>query len=265
MIFSMYCLSTWSQGEVDTQEKILFQNERSITLLLNSNGFGAGFLFGKRLTYLTKRTLDIEFVFIKDPKEIKVSSDNSYYAASRKFVYGKMNTFMNLRPSIGFQREIFSKEDRGSIAIKYYYSGGPSFGITKPIYYSFNVVDTIIGNYIYLHEEKEKFDYYDNPNVQIYGIGGHAGYLKGINELKFYLGLHAKAGFTFEYSTSNKLINSLDVGVTVDAFTKKIPIMYNDLNRQFFLTLFVAYRFGWVVDAKYKPEKITKEGKVKTD
>ena len=48
-----------------------------------------------------------------------------------------------------------------------------------------------------------------------------------------------------------------------DAFAKKIPIMYTDLNNQFFLTLAVSYRFGWVVAARYKTPKITKEGKRK--
>jgi hypothetical protein len=259
------CLVVRGQGEIDTQEKILFQNERSISLQLNTNGYGAGFIFGKRTDYLSKRIYAIDFVFIKDPKEIKVASDYAYYTSSRKYVFGKLNTFMNLRPSYGFQKEIFSKEDKGSIAIKYYFSGGPSIGITKPIYYSFNVIDTIIDGYYYIHEQEEKWEFNDNHQVQLLGVGGHAAIYKGLNEMKLYLGVHAKFGFTFEYSSSNRLINSIDAGIVVDAFTRKIPIMYNEYNRQLFITLFAAYRFGWVVDAKYRTPKITREGKRKSD
>jgi hypothetical protein len=74
--------------------------------------------------------------------------------------------------------------------------------------------------------------------------------------------LHAKAGMSFEYSTENRLINAIEVGMVFDAFAKEIPIMYTDYNYQFFLTLFISYRFGWVVDAKYKTPKITQEGQL---
>ncbi len=73
------------------------------------------------------------------------------------------------------------------------------------------------------------------------------------------------AGLTFEFGKFNHLINALEVSATFDAFAKKIPIMYTDLNNQFFLTLAVSYRFGWVVAARYKTPKITKEGKRKGD
>jgi hypothetical protein len=262
-VFSLYCHYSWSQGEIDTQEKILFQNEKSISLILNSNGYGARFLFGRRIAYLTKNTYDVEFAFIKDPKEVKVTSDNTLYTTSRKFVFGKYNSFMNIRPSYGFQREVFSREDKGSIAIKYYYALGPSFGITKPIYYTFNVKDSVINNWLYYSQVDGKFEYYYNPDR--INIAGHAGTFKGMKELKLYLGIHAKAGVTFEYSSSNRLINALEVGMVFDAFTKEIPIMYNEYNHQFFFTLFAAYRFGWVSAVKYKTPKITTEGKRQSD
>jgi hypothetical protein len=262
-LFAFYCYSVWSQGEIDTQEKILYQNERSISLSLNSNGFGAGFRYGKRKTYLSKTIFDAELAYIKHPKEVKVSSSPYSYATSRKYVYGKTNLFVNFRPSIGFQREVFSKEDRGSLAVKYYYGGGPSIGLSKPIYYSFNIIAPINGvNYI-IDTRVEKFQF--SQHAQTVDIAGRASFWKGINEIVFYPGVHAKLGISFEYSKYNQLINAIDVGMVFDAFGKKIPIMYSDQNNQFFITMFVCYRFGWVVDAKYKAPKITKEGQILTE
>jgi hypothetical protein len=262
-LFALYCLSGYGQGEIDTQEKIIFQNERSVSLLLNSNGYGAAYRFGKRKTYLNKTIYDIELVYIKHPKEVKVSASPYSYATSRKFVYGKTNILVNLRPSMGFQREIFSKEDRGSIAVKYYLAGGPSFGFTKPIYYTFNIIAPIGGvNYI-IDTRVEKFEF--SQHAQSVDIAGRASFWKGFNEIDIYPGLHVKGGMSFEYSASNQLISAIDAGIVFDAFGKKIPIMYTDLNNQFFLTLFVSYRFGWVVNARYKPPKITKEGKRKSE
>jgi len=246
------------QGEIDDQEKVLFQNERSVSLSLTTTGFSAGYRFGKRLSYLNKALYDIDIAYIRHPKEVKVSSSPYAYASSRKYVYGKSNLFVNLRPSYGFQREVFSKEDRGSIAVKYYFGGGPSLGITKPIYYTFDIIAPI-GNQNYIIDTRiEKFEYSQHPvNKE---IAGRASFWKGFDELGFYPGLHAKGGLTFEYGMSNRLINAIEVGIVIDAFAKKIPIMYTHLNNQVFYSLFVSYRFGWIVDKKYKTPKITQEG-----
>jgi hypothetical protein len=268
ILFSLSCLVGWSQGgEIDTQDKVLFQNERSISVSLTSNGMAAGFRFGKHKTYLDKITYDIELAYIKHPKEVKISASPYSYVSSRRYVEGKTNLFVNLRPSIGFQREIFSKEDKGSIAIKYYYGGGPSIGITKPIYYTINIITPIPPT------PTQPGGYYTTTKVEKYGdaqhiqqtseIAGRASFWNGMDELSLYPGLHARAGMTFEFGKFSQLINALDVSATFDAFTKKIPIMYTDLNNQFFLTLAVSYRFGWVVAARYKTPKITKEGKRK--
>ncbi|HJZ39862.1 MAG TPA: hypothetical protein VJ203_05830 [Bacteroidales bacterium] len=262
LLFSL-CLPVWSQGEIDTQEKVLYQNERSVSVSLNSNGFAGGYRFGKRKTYLNKTIYDVELAYIKHPKEVKVSASPYSYATSRKYVYGKTNLFVNLRPSIGIQREVFSKEDRGSIAVKYYLGAGPSIGISKPIYYSFNIIAPIGGvNYI-IDTRVEKFDF--SQHAQSVDIAGRASFWKGFDEIALYPGLHGKLGISFEYGTSNRLINALDAGMVFDAFTRKVPIMFSEYNNQFYLTLFLGYRFGWIVDQKYKAPKITREGQVISD
>jgi hypothetical protein len=260
LLFTVFCLPAFSQGEIDTQEKILYQNERSISLNLNSNGFGAGFRFGQRKSYLSKLLYDIDFAYIKHPKEVKISASPYAYSNSRRYVYGKTNLFVNLRPSIGYQREIFSKEDRGSLAVKCYVNGGPSIGFAKPVYYNFYIIGVYNGESYIIDTRVEKFEFVQHP--QIKEIAGRASVWKGFNEIKVYPGLHAKAGMSFEYSTENRLINAIEVGMVFDAFAKEIPIMYTDYNYQFFLTLFISYRFGWVVDAKYKTPKITQEGQL---
>ncbi len=252
------CLSLWAQGEIDDQEIILFQNERSVAATLNSNGFSASFRFGQRKTYLSKIIYDIELAYIKHPKEIRGTSP--YAFTNRKYVYGKTNIFVDLRPSIGFQREIFSKEDRGSIAIKYYYAGGPSIGFAKPIYYTFYEFEQDGTGYYYVVDtHDEKFEYFEQAS-KVVDIAYKASFWKGFNEIKLFAGLHAKFGMSFEYSTINRIVNAVDAGIIIEAFHKKIPIMYTSDNKQFFLTLFVSYRFGWIIDARYKTPRDADEG-----
>ncbi len=262
-LFLLSFLVARSQGEIDPQDKVLFQNERSISVSMTTTGYAAGFRFGKYKSYLSKFNYDVEVAYIKHPKEVKISASPYSYATSRRYVNGKTNLFINLRPSVGFQREFFSKEDRGSIAIKYFYGGGPSLGITKPIFYTFNIIAPIGGIPYIIDTRVEKYEFVQHP--QTTEIAGRASFWKGMDELALYPGLHVKAGLTFEFGKYNHLINALEVSATADAFTKKIPIMYTELNNQFFFTLAVSYRFGWVVAARYKTPKITKEGKRKSD
>lgn len=261
-LLACLCAGAWSQGEIDSQEKILYQNERSVSLSLTTNGFAGAYRFGKRKSYLTKMIYEVELAYIKHPKEVKVSASPYSYATSRKYVYGKTNLFFNLRPSIGFQKEIYSKEDRGSIALRYFYAGGPSIGITKPIYYTFNIIAPINGQNYIIDQRTEKFQFSQHPVSS--EIAGRASFWKGMNEITLYPGLHVKTGISFEYSRYNHLLNAIELSADLDAFLKKIPIMYTDYNYQFFLTLGISYRFGWIVDKKYKTPKITKEGKRQT-
>jgi hypothetical protein len=242
--------SIYGQGEIDDQTKILFQDEKSISISLNSNGISAGYRYGRRRTYLSKTIYDIELAYIRHPKEVKTYTPSSY-TVSRKYVNGKLNLFTSFRPSIGFQKEIFSKEDKGSIAVRYYYNFGPSLGITKPVYYNFNIWGRMGDTYVITETRTEKYDFTENTPL-LWEIAGKASFWKGFDEIKLYPGLHARFGMSFEYGSVNRLINAIDAGIIAEVFSRKIPIMLTSDNRQFFITLFVSYRFGWVVDTRMR-------------
>jgi hypothetical protein len=98
----------------------------------------------------------------------------------------------------------------------------------------------------------EKFSY--DQHLQTAYIVGRASFFKGINEISFVPGLYGKFGFMFEFGKFNETIHALDAGIMIDAFLKEIPIMAA-YNSQVFLTLFVSYRFGKVIDARFKMKK----------
>ena len=227
-----------SQGEIDEQQRIFYRNERTVGLLLNSNGFGLSYREGKRLDFSNKRIVDIDFDVIKDPREIKLV--NPYVISGSSFVYGKLNNAFSIRGGIGHQHELFRKADLGGVAIRYFYSGGPVLVITKPIYY--NVLYPAIGGAYEIRQEKF------TELVQPGDIYSRASFFKGINEIGLIPGLFAKGGFNFEYSKEDKVIHAIEVGASFQAFPKKIPIMANDNNRALFFTLFVSYRLGVVID-----------------
>ena len=240
----------FAQGEPEEPDKIFYKNERTFAILVNSNGLGINYRYGKRVTALRKIIYEGDLVNIRHPKEIKLNS-GQYYLSTRSFVYGKLNQFYNLRIGIGLQDEIFPKFDRGGISIRRYYAFGADIGIKKPIYYLIEV--DLNNDAVPETQIIEKFSY--DQHVQTSYIVGRASYFKGIDEVSFVPGLYGKLGLMFEFGRYNQTIHALDAGIILDAFLKKIPIMAIENNNQFFLTLFVSYRFGKVIDARFKMRK----------
>ena len=237
IIFST--LAVKAQGDLDEQQKLFYHNERTFSLSLNSNGFGAGYREGKRLDYLNKRIAEIELSVLKHPKEIKLS--NPYVQAGNSFVFGKLNSTYAFRAGIGHQHEIFKKEDLGGIAIRYFFTGGPSLVMSKPIYY--NVLYPVGGTSYEIKQEKFNIDIHQPTDIY-----SKAGFFQGLNESSFIPGLYARGGFNFEYSKEDRVIHAIELGAYFEGYPKRVPIMASDDNRALFLTLFVTYRLGVVVD-----------------
>jgi hypothetical protein len=228
-----------AQGELRQQDRIFYRNEKSIGVSLNSNGFGVSGRYAKRINARKKTLWEIDGCNIKHPKEVRIS--NSYYN-NRSFVFGKTNLFINLRGGWGKQKEMFRKVDRGGISIRRYFTVGPNIGFLKPIYYEVFKAGSGIEYFI----AEEKFD----PAIHYGYIYGRASFFKGINETKVMPGIYGRFGLSFEYSKSDITIHAIETGVSLDLFPKEMEIMATEKNNFFFLTLFVSYRFGKVVDAK---------------
>jgi hypothetical protein len=244
-------LGVYAQGEINVQPNYVNLNEYewSIAGMLNSNGFGANFRYGQRIDAANKRLFEIDFAYMKDPKEHKTQLDN----LGSKYVDGKKNLAFNFRFAYGRLHEITRKHDVGGIAIRYFYNFGPSVVLLKPIYYN---IGRPLGQYWEPHPPAKKYD----PDwlIDNLHIGGRASFFKGFDELKPIPGAFAKFGFNFDFGKEDKVIHALEAGLIAEGFIKKVEIMdfskpdinlkKHAQNRQFFLTLFVSYRFGKIVD-----------------
>ncbi len=231
--------------------KIFYRNERTFGFQINTNGWGLGYRYGDRINYFEKRIYEVDLSLIKHEKEIKSAST---YISSESFVFGKLNYVFDLRLGYGKQNELFSKRDPGSIAVRYFYSIGPSVAILKPIYYEilYPVSDSLYG------VTQEKF----NADIHTSGdIKGKASFFDGIDEIKFVPGVYFKLGFNFEFSQDETLIHSLEAGIMLQAYLDQLEIMAVEDNQQFYFTLFASYKFGRVVNAQEISESYLKKRK----
>lgn len=239
----------YSQGDVDSQQKIFYRDEISGAISLNSNGFGLDFRSAKRTDAAHKILFDYDFALLKHPKEYRISTTSVY---GQMFVLGKQYVPFVFRASYGKQIEIFRKFDVGGISIRYFRTVGPSVALLKPIYY----------DYYNNSNYEEIVSRYDPDLLLNYTPVGRASFFKGFNELLIIPGAFLKLGFSFEYSKQDKVLHAIEVGAFAEGFLKKLPIMATTQNYQFYLSMFVSYRFGKVKDPtvkKDKKKKATKE------
>lgn len=239
-------LLAFPQGEIDEQEKVFYRDERSFGLLLHTSGYGISYRYGKRINYADKRLYEVGGYIYRDLKEVKIT--NPYWPNNRSFVFGKLNSLSYLNFGYGFQREIFRKFDVGGVAIRYFFTGGPSLALYKPIYYDV-LYPVSLRDYVI---RTEKFNESLHQSSDIFG---RAGFFKGLDETKLVPGIFGKAGFNFEYSRYDRVLHSVEIGGMFHAFARKIPVMANDKKTQLIPALYISYRFGKVIDTMAPQEK----------
>lgn len=229
---------SYSQGDVDEQKKIFYRNEKSLAVMLNSNGLGINGRYSVRIDAFRKKNFDFEIVGLKHPQEYRsISSSNT---STRGYTIGKLNNVFVLRPGYGRQKEVFQKFDIGGISIRRFYTFGPSLALLKPIYYEVGIPNTQE-----IRTQKFEMTYVDN-------ILGKASFFRGFDEISVKPGAFLKGGISFEFSKFDQVIHAIEGGAIAEGFISKLPIMATKQNYQFFLTLFISYRFGKVVDT-YHP------------
>jgi hypothetical protein len=238
----LYGLSL-GQGDIDKQDKLFYRNEKSGSFFLSSTGWGLNGRIAKHINAANKKMYDLDFAIIKHPQELKQSGISSI----GNLVYGKKNIAFDFRFGFGNQKEIFRKLDIGGVSIRRYYSYGPSLVFLKPVYYE--VYDTTDHT---MKTQKFSDNIYWNPS-------NRASFFRGFGELKPIPGAFLKVGMSFEYSPDDQILHAIEVGAVIEGFTARLDLMDSNNNYQFFLSLFVSYRFGKVFDPNAPKAKKKKD------
>lgn len=239
VLFSQVSLSQENPNEYQEEKPVLLRNEGSFGFLAHSNGIG---IEGKRAwvkNYIKKNFLEAQLVGMKHPKEIKTI--NTRFENPKSFIYGKMNTFTILRLAAGQQEILYGKADRTGVEVRLNYAGGLSLGFAKPVYL---IIDYPASAEELGYQQEEKYDPNSVHQNSVDNIVGRAPFTRGLDELKPYPGIFAKAALNFEYAPAYEDIRALEVGVALDAYGKSIPIMAYTKNKQVFLTFFITLIYG---------------------
>lgn len=193
-----------------------------------NGGFISGLYF-RQSKFLSEGNLvnyGIEVVNIKHARETKETT-----ITGSSFVFGKSNYFVAIRPTYGREKILFKKAPQQGTRITGMVAAGPSIGVEVPYFIELN------------GSRKEQYDP-DNTSHSRNFIIGTAGPFRGLGKSKFVLGAHAKASLTFETNSAKKKVFGVEIGISLDIYTRKINILPESNNSGSFVAGFAAIFFG---------------------
>lgn len=233
LFFCSFIIAGQSQGAYEGPS-LIYTNQVSGGAQLSTTGWGIQFYKGEYDGFYKIKTKGFEFVKIKHPKEFKLP--NNGRDNSRRFAYGKLNSFQAARLLFGVKKIVSDKIRHGAVAIGYKWGVGPNIGIVKPVYVE------VTNSFTDTSVSVERYD----PEIHDFNvINGRANFFRGLDEMKLAFGAVAKISATFEYSGENSGIHQLEAGIALDAFLNEVPIMVEEANNQrFFPSIFIAYSVG---------------------
>lgn len=216
-----------------SEEGVLVFSRHSIFgIQFRTNGYGAFYEIGRTKTNRKTNIYRLDFTEIKNPKEEKLPSGGFFFG--NPYIYGKINYFYQTTLGFGQQYILGQKGNKNGVAVTAIYNAGLSLGMLRPYY-----VEVIDGN------TTKVIKYSQQDSAAFMGsIFGGGGFGKGWGEMKIKPGAFAKTALRFDYGRFNEVVSGIEVGVSLEAYTEKIPIMLFQKDKQLFFQGYIALMFG---------------------
>lgn len=227
-----------------TYSGVLYNEETTFTGGIHSSGFNLGYRKGIIKKYYLTTFYDIDFGNLKHPKEylqsLRAQSALHNITSANSFIYGKQNSFFTLRGGLGVKRYFSEKARRKGVAVALTYEGGPSVGIIKPYYLDlrkFNADQWHLEATRYSPKIKDEF-------LELNNIAGSSSFFKGLGQMDIIPGVQGKAMLNFSFGDQENFVRSLEAGLMVDVYTRKVPIMIEEPNTAYFINFYIGVEFG---------------------
>lgn len=230
-------------------ENVVYTKEQSGDIRVHTNGYALAYNWGEIPTYYKTTYYHVELGRMFDPRESSQNRNIVYQfnRLSSSYKFGKQNDFFIIRLGKGVKRYVTDQAKRKGVAIGYNLEGGADLGILKPYYLELiyrvdrdGQFNAEIRNERYTPENADKFLNYES-------IYGRAPWSYGLKEISLAPGLHGKSSVFFALGSNGQFVKTLEAGIMLDVFVRKIPIMVETEavnNRPYFLNLFVNLQFG---------------------
>ena len=219
-----------------SEEGVLIYSKQSIFGLQGrTNGFGAFYEIGRMKSNRKTNTYRLDFTERKHQKEEKSQSAGLVF--SNPYIYGKINHFYQATLGFGQQYILGQKGNKNGVAVSAIFNGGLALGLLRPYYV--DAIDPISGETKTIRYSKADSSLFLGPSI----IGG-GGFGKGWNEIKMKPGGFVKTAMRFDYGRFNEVVSGIEVGLSIEFYGSKIPIMVDQKDKQMFFQGYISILFG---------------------
>jgi hypothetical protein len=189
---------------------------------------------GKRKSARYTNLYSIELTEIKHRKEAKTESANQFFGNS--FIFGKIYNFYQAKLGFGQQYILGQKGNKNGVAVTASLQGGLDMALLKPYYV--DIRDSA--------DKDRSVSYATDPEsyATAQGIYGASGFSKGWSELKVKPGLFVKTALRFDFGRYNESVQALEIGLSAEGFSQKIPLLALNDPKQLFVQMHIALVLG---------------------
>ena len=218
------------QAQDDEEEEYTREFVGGVNLNTNGGIIGLGGLTFKYSTLLKPgiyRSYTFEAVNVKHARETRYPS-----FSGGTFILGKVNYLYSLRFSLGLEKIVFQRGQQQGVQVNILASAGPSIGLISPYYVEYA---DATGNY------SNSIPY--NPNLNPSEIYGPGRPLEGLGKSEVSPGLHIRAGVGLEFGTFDSNISGLELGMLLEAYTRRIQLLSEADTQWFFPSAYLTFFF----------------------
>jgi len=234
LLFAFFSFPVLAQNIEKQQDiELVYQKEWRAGIKAHTLGYGLCMSKAKIVDRRTRKVWFFDIQEIKHIKQVKKTGPDT-----RVYFYGKDNNFYNLNVSYGKQKTLAEKGRKSGVEVGYQYSGGLSIGLLKPYYLQLGKARDGLTD--------ERYDPTEEPSrfLTESQIQGASGFLYGLDETKLLPGLIGHFGFTFDWASRSESIKTLETGLMVNVYPKRVPLMINVPNNFFFVNLYAKLLIG---------------------
>lgn len=199
---------------------------------LTSDGYGGFMEIGRAKSVRKALLFQLDISERKQAKEEK----QQFFSNTSPVIYGKINFFYPVKLGVQLQYLLGNKGNKNGVSVTGNLGGGLAIGLLRPY-----MID--------VNKQGERKSVAYNSSDSIYFLDQNSyisgpGIGKGWSNLKITPGLYIKPALRFDYGKYNEMVSALEVGLVAEFYSKKIPQMVYNKQKQLFFSAYVAVLFG---------------------
>lgn len=226
-------------SKIEEEGVIAFPKQTAFGLKLINDGYGAFLEIGRAQSVKKSLLFQIDFSERKHTKEQKQSNP---FLPTSPFIFGKINYFYPLKLGVQQQFLLGNKANKNGVSVTANFGGGISLGLLRPYYLEIN--DSVGGSRRAIkYDSADSTTFSSGAKLQNLSVSS-AGFGKGWGDITVTPGAYAKAALRFDYGRYNEVVSALEVGLTAELYSKKIPQLVFSTPKNLFVNIYVAVVFG---------------------